>query len=263
MHSEPGRRIRLDDAAAGFVNGPGHSRDDEFDARHVEAYDPSGAARSHGVVGVDVVRAVHGGSAGREVRRVAQIDYFAERRHALRRQPRSGEHAEHVVVELGSRHEILVAVAATWILVQGLDQSRNGAVAVASDMRRHALGHRDQFAVHDRDAMVASLEVLLDDHLPAVAHRLHKGLFDRYRLGEIDRHAAAVIAVERLHHHRVSDALRRTNRILDSAHHVAPRHRQPGIRQKSLGQILVVDGWHRQHPRPLAERASAAEDAKG
>ena len=68
-------------------------------------------------------------------------------------------------------------------------------LAVADDVAGHALGRRDQLAVDHQQAVVVAAEEGLDDHRARMlARRLERGAH-LVVVGEVDRDAAAVVAV--------------------------------------------------------------------
>ena len=103
-------------------------------------------------------------------------------------------------------------------LVHLVDQLLDRVLAVADDVARHALGDRDQLAVDHQHAVVVAGDEALDDDAPAVLPGDVEG--GAHLLGgrEVDRDAAAVVGVERLHHHRVADPLRRGHRVVGALH---------------------------------------------
>ncbi len=125
-------------------------------------------------------------------------------------------------------------------------------------MGRHPLGDRDHPAVDDQAAVVLAGHERLHDDPPASGLVLR----DRERLAhgvlvlEVEAHATAVVAVERLHHDREADPLRHRDGLVGAAHGVLLGDRQPGGTEQPGGEVLVggdVDrdrGGLRRHRRP-------------
>ena len=59
--------------------------------------------------------------------------------------------------------------------------------------------------------------------------------------GEIESNTAALIAVERLHHHRQADFEGGFPRILGRANGAAFGHREPHFAEQAAGEIFVLD----------------------
>ena len=113
-------------------------------------------------------------------------------------------------------------------------------------MRGHPLSHRDHFAAdHQYPVVVAWIEAL-HDHAPAVRRRQPVGAAHLLVGLQVDADAAAVIAVQRLDHHRPAQPPRLAHRVLGVAHHRAARHRQPRLVEQLLGQVLLPRRLHRQ-----------------
>src|SRR6266511_1167712 len=102
-------------------------------------------------------------------------------------------------------------------------------VAVAGDVGRHPLGDRDHLPADDQHPIVVAVDMALDHH-PAAA-RLGLGRGERggdLLVGaQVELHAAAVVAVQRLDHHR-----------------------QAGLGQQPVGLHLVAGQVDRQQAGP-------------
>ena len=141
-----------------------------------------------------------------------------------------------------------MADTAAGIGVGDVDQLADGVLAVADDVRRHPLGDGDDLVVDDQDAVVlagdeASRRRPSRSRLSRVRDR--EELAHLVFVGEVDADAAAVVAVERLEHHRVADPPRRRDRFVGVADDQAARHGNADLVQQAVGQLLVagdVDG---------------------
>ena len=133
--------------------------------------------------------------------------------------------------------------AAARILVDDVDQLGDRMPAVADHVPRHALGDRHQFVVDHQHAMVHSLDKALDQNAAptgALQGRSERRC-DLVAVDQVDRHPAAMIGVQRLDHHRVSDPVGRAHRLTLRSDHPLLRHRQPQVAQKVV-RILLVTG---------------------
>ena len=128
------------------------------------------------------------------------------------RQADALEHLPRLCIELQARQHLLVADAAARILVDDLDELRDGVLAVADDMARRAPGRGDQFAIDDQQAMIVALEESLDDDRARMLARDREALRDFFVGGEADRDAAAMVAVVGFGHDREADAAARRAR---------------------------------------------------
>jgi len=132
-----------------------------------------------------------------------------------------------------------VAHAAPRIGVDEVDQLGDGVDAVAHHVPGHPLRHRHHPAVDDQDAVVVPFQARLDEHAARNLGSFFKRLAHLLRGLEPDGHRPAVVAVARLHHHRIADALRLLHRLLRVVDHRLPRHRQSEVVEDLAGQLLV------------------------
>jgi hypothetical protein len=129
------------------------------------------------------------------------------------------------------------------ILVHLFDQLADGGDAVARHLRGDTLGDGHHLAVHDEDPVVVAGEELLDDHVAAVlrlALRLAEAEAELLLILDADGDAAAVIAVERLHHQRVAQPPRLAHRIVLAPHDDAARDGDSALVEQLLGEVLVA-----------------------
>ena len=215
VHSEAWRRIDLDDRAALLAHGHGDVGRDEVDAGDVEADDARRRLGDLDVVRVRLVRAIDRRAAGRHV---------ARRREHARAVPLGGTLSSSIALlaqqllgarrDADPRQDLLVADAAPRIRVLDIDQLAHRVLAVADDARRHALGHGGELAADDQDAVVVAGDERLDDDIAvaALVVRGREGTAHVVLVAQIERHAAAVVAVERLDHARIADLRRGLDR---------------------------------------------------
>gem|GEM_PF-7088930 len=253
VHAEARGGVHLDDSAARLAHRSPDVGRDEVDAADVEPDDHRRAPRDQRVLRVDLVGPVDGGATGRQVGGRSQIDGFARRRHGLGRAARPADELGDELVDPNLGHHLLVALAAAGVLVHRGHELGDGAGAVADDVRGHAFGDGDQPPVHHEDAVVVALEMLLDEHAAAVLRRLVERPAHLLVRRQPDAHAAAVVAVERLDHHRKAQPLRLARGVVGAAHDRAARHRHARVREKALGEVLVARGLDRDERRPARD----------
>ena len=254
MHAEARRRVDLADAAADILVGLGDVGREEIDAADVQ---PDGADRAHrhlAVVGVDDVGHVDGRAAGREIGGGAQVHDLAHFGHGVLGVALLVEHALGLLVELEPGEHLLVAHAAPRVLVHDLDQLLDGALAVADDMARHALGGRDQLAIDHQEAVVEALQEALDQDGPAVLAGRDERRLDLVLVHQPDGDTAAMVGVERLDHDRKADAARGRGRFLGVVDHALLGHRQAEIAQEADGLLLVRGELDRDVRRGTGDR---------
>jgi hypothetical protein len=113
---------------------------------------------------MDDVGDVGGGAAGGKIGGGAQVDHLIRGGHRIGRDAGARHHHLGLRVEHQPRQHLLVADAATRILVHDLDQLSDGVHAIAHHVPGRAARGRDQFAVHHQQAVVVALQVGLNDH---------------------------------------------------------------------------------------------------
>ena len=239
VHAEAGRGVDLDDRSSYFPITAGDVRRDEVDAADVEADRLDSPLGHHPVVLVDGVGPVGRGAAGRQVAGQAQVENLSFRQHGVEGHPLLGEQAPRLLVHHDAGQHLLVADAAPGVAVDLLDQLGDGAPAVPHHVAGDALGHGGHAAVDHQDAVVVAGLVALDDHPRADPPRLLVGLPHLLGGPEVDRHRLAVMAVERLDHHREAEPLGLLRRLLRVADDRLPRHGEPELLEDALGQPLV------------------------
>jgi hypothetical protein len=104
---------------------------------------------------------------------------------------------------------------------------------------RHPARHGHQLAGdHHHPVVVAGNEALDDDAAAVLAGHL-EGPADLLLGRDVDGDSPPVVGVERLHHHRIADPLRRRDRVVLPLHQPLTRHRQPQVGQDPIGLLLV------------------------
>ena len=144
-----------------------------------------------------------------------------------------GQHPLGLLVELEPGQHVLVAGAAPRVLVHDLDELGDRA---ARRRRPHAPASAapppDQLAVDHEEPVVVALDHALDHHARALVDRDLEGVRHLGLGRQVHRDPAAVVAVDRLHHHREADVVRRLDRVLGVAHVQLLRHRQAEVGQE-------------------------------
>ena len=247
VHPEPGRRVDLDDAAAGLADGGLDVGADEVDAGDVEPDDAGRRLGDLDVVRVGLHRPVDRGAAGRHVAGEGELDEPALLGDVVGLQALALEDLLGVGVELDPRQDLLVADASPRVRVGHVDELADGAGAVAGDAGGDPLGDRRELAADHEHPVVLAVQVGLHDDVagPALPPRLGPGGADGVLVLEVQRDAPAVVAVERLDHAREPEALCGRDGVVLGLHHLAPRNGEPGTVEESVGQLLVgrdVDG---------------------
>ncbi|MFN8591966.1 MAG: hypothetical protein U0031_10955, partial [Thermomicrobiales bacterium] len=247
VHAEAGTGVDLDDRAALLAHRARDVRGDEVDAGDIEPDHHRRLPRDFDVVGVNVVGAVDRGAAGAHVPGQFELNEASFLRNIVLGEMLAREDLDRLVVDRDASEDLFVPDAAAGILVGDVDQLADGVLAVTHDVRGHPFRDRDHLVVDDQDAVVLAGDEGFDHHLPAAAlpFRDRESLAHGRFVGEIDHHAAAMIAVERLEHHRIAQAAGGVDGIVRGAHHHRPRHRNADLLQQAVGQFLVagdIDG---------------------
>ncbi len=132
------------------------------------------------------------------------------------------------------------------ILVHDINQFRDGMRAITHHIARHPLGHRDQLAVNDQHAVIKAGDEAFHQYGAASGMFLGFGKpgFDLVVCVEVDRHATPVIGIQRLDHHRMTDACRRPRGLARIIDHALLGDRQTEIAQQIMRVFLVAGDFH-------------------
>ena len=194
---------------------------------------------------VDDVGDVRGRPARRKVRSLPQEDHLALVRHRVEGHASFGQDFPLAVAHLDPGEHVLMADAAPGVLVHHVDQVADRRPPVAHDVGRKAPGCGAELAVNHEQAMVRPRDHLLDEHAASLRRGDREGGFDLLGRLEVHRHAAAVVAVRRLHDDRPADLLRRADGIIRVPRIGLLRHGQAEVAEKRQRGLLVlgeVDG---------------------
>src|SRR5262249_13178003 len=240
VHAEPGCSIHLADAAANRAIALGDVLREKIDAADVE---PDRAHRALGhltVVGVNDVSDVGRSAARRQVGSGAQVHGATPLRHRVRGEPGTLEHLVGLGMGPEPRQPLLVPDAGARVLVDDVDELRDGVLAIADHVSRRAPRSCHQLAVHHEQPMVFTLEEALDHHRARVLARHVVAVRHLLLGGEADRDAAAVVAVVGLRHYRKADAPRSPHRLRLALYQVLLWHWQPEAGEDLVCFLLVA-----------------------
>jgi hypothetical protein len=238
MRQQARAGIDLDDGAALRRQRPPDVLGHHVDAGNVQPHRAHRQFDHPRHLGVDLVGAVDGDIA-------VALDQHAAAggRHRLGRQTLALEvGADHaVVLRAQARQRVVFGVAAARVGVDlGVDQRDHVVHAVADDGNRLAARRRLDAARHHQQPMFMSRHEALDEHLAAMAVGHRPGGLDLFARAQVQRHAAAVVAVGRFHDHRQSDVLGRGPGLGRAGGTLALGHRHADLGQQALGQVLVA-----------------------
>ena len=243
MHAQARRRVEFDDAAVLLFQRMLHRLAHHIDAADVHPDHARGGDHAGGHLGVHFVGDIGGGAAGREVGVVAQHHPPALLGNRVGFEPLGVQPCNGNVVKADPRERGGMAGAATRIGVDLVDQLAHRVHAVTHHQRGLAAGGGHQAIAHHQQPVVVARQVLLDHHR-AVAFGAGIGRLEGFLVGDVDRHAFALVAILRLDHHRQADGLGRLPACFGVLDRQAPGHRHAGGVQQSFGQVLVLgDGF--------------------
>ena len=164
VHAETGTGIDFDDRAARLADRFRDIRNDEVDAGDVEPDHHGRLAGDLLVVGMNVVGSVDRGAAGAHVAGALEWHDLSLLGDIGEREAVPLQRFHRLTVDRDAGEDLLVTDAAPRIAVRDVDQLLDRVLAIADDMRRNALGHRDDLVVDDQDAVVEPFDEALDHH---------------------------------------------------------------------------------------------------
>ena len=238
VHQQPRPGVHFDHRAALRVQGLGDVLGHHVDAGHVEADGARGQRHHMRHLGVDQLGAVD-----RDVAVALDQHPLARWRHAVGR--------EALALQVEQDHAVLAWVEAVERVVFGqaaarvvvdlrIDQLGHVQLAIAHHPGRLAARGGDQLAADHQHAVLVAADVALDDHLAAMAVGHRPGGLDLGLRAQVERDAAAVVAVGRLDHHRQADVLRRVPGLGRAGDDLAFGHRHADRLEQALGQIFFA-----------------------
>ena len=241
VHPEPWSGVDLHDPAAHLADRLADVGAQEVDPRDVQAHHPRRELRDLRVLRVDLLGAVDADPARAHVAGALEVDPLSARRDIGHGESLLAEVRRRLRIDLDPRQHFFVTDAAAWIRVGGLDQLADGVLAIALDVGGHALRDGPQLTADDQAPIVVALQEALHHHAAVAAlcprsgvPRSHRGL-----VREVEHHPAPMVAVNRLHRHRVADAGRRSGSLILAAHHLGARDGDAGRLQQAIGELLV------------------------
>ena len=248
VHAEARRRVDLNDPAAGLAHRDADIGADEVDARDVQPHHAGRQLGDVSVLRVDLLGPVDADAAGAHVAGALEEDARLGRRDAIHLESLLAGVARRLVVDRDAGEHLLMTDPAARIGVGLLHQLGEGVAAISVHVRRHAFRDRPHDPADHQAAVVVADQEALHHHAAVARLRPGNGVrgLHRGRIGQVEHHAAAVVAVQRLDHHREVDSPRCGDRLLDVAHHVRPRHRNAGPSEQRVGQLLVRRDVHAQ-----------------
>ena len=243
VHAQARGGVDLHHPAALLFQRLHHVLRHHVDAADVQAHH---AGRGHGAgghIGVDVVGDVGGGAAGGQVGVVAQGDASTLLRHILSGQSLQRQAGQGNLVDADAGQGRSVPVTAPRVGIDLAHQLLDAVHAVADHMRRIAPGGGHQAVAHHQHAVVLTGQEALN-HRRADLGGHPVGHLQVLAALDVDGHALALVAVQRLDHHRQAELLGRRPGFFQAVHRAAQRHRHPGGLQQILGEVLVLrDGF--------------------
>ena len=229
-------------------------RRQEVHTANVQADRLDGAHRHLRVVRMHDVGHVRRRATRRQIRREPEVDLLSCGRDRVARVAQLREQPERLRVELDLRQHLLVPDAAPRIAVDDRNELVDRVRAVADHLAGFAFRHRHELAIHHEHAMIVAGDVALDDHALRVRLREREAGPHLVRGGEGDGHAASMIAVVRLRHHRIPDPLGRRHRAIRRLHEPLLRDRQAEAREDPVRLLLVARQFHGHVRRAAGDR---------
>jgi hypothetical protein len=256
VHPEPRSRVDLDDRAPRLADGDGDVGADEVDAGDVE---PDHARRHLGdldVVGMGLLGPVDRRSPGRHVPGQRELDGRPGRRHRLHLEALLADELDGRLGDGDLGEDLLVTDAAARIRVRDLHQLAHRVRAVAGHGGRDALGDRRDLPADDEAAIVAAVDVRLDDDLarPRLAPGVRECAPNIVLRAEIEMDAPAVVAVERLDDARVAELPGGADGCVLVVDDLRARDGQAGRVEQPVREVLVARDVDRDAGRPRCHR---------
>ena len=123
--------------------------------------------------------------------------------------------------------------------IDDVDQLTHRVLAVADDLGRITAGGRHQPVTDDQHAEVAAGQEFLDHRLAILGgHAVAQ--FQMLTVDDVDRHALALVAIQRLDHHGQPQLHGRGPGVFGAGDRASPGHGHASGAQQRLGQVLVL-----------------------
>ena len=232
--------IDFDDGAALLLEWTRDVFAHEVDAGDVQAHDARGQPGHVRDFRMDLVGDVVGHVA-------VQLDqhFLAGLRHRIRREALAFQVQLDFIAfgrHDGAEREFFGIAAARIDVDLAVAQLRDGGLSVADDPQRFAFRGRDDFRADDEQAVFVAGDEALDEDGAGIAFLGGDGVGGMHvRLRhQVQRHAAAMVAVDGLDGDGQADVLRFFPRRCRAAYHGAFRHRHAARGEQGLGEVLVA-----------------------
>ncbi len=197
------------------------------------------------------------GASGVQIRRLAHRQTVARREHIIKSIAMRGKGALRLTVE---RYPAFAPGCGGAPATLALDQIPDRMMPVADNSCRLANRGRDDLAGNDDDAKIGTGDELLDEHFVADLPGRGDGARDFIFRGQIDEHAATLLAPRRFDDDpTVAFQKRRGLRRRRQAKLLG--HAQPGLRDNAARQCLVVATGHRHRAGHFRQRFAACDRA--
>ena len=240
VRQQAGAGIDFDDGAALLCQRTRDVGGDQVDAGDIEADDPGGEQGRMHDGRMHVVRDVDGHVAVRLDQHFLAGLRHGQGGHALALQFQH-DFARFVRLD-GAQWEIFAFAAARVGIDLRVDQFQHGGDAVAVDPQGFALGGRDQLVADDEQAVFVARDEAFHQHSRAVALACCQ-LIGRFHVAfrhQVERNAAAMVAVIRFHDDRHADVLCFFPGRFGAAHQAAFRDAHAARFEQEFGQVLVA-----------------------
>jgi hypothetical protein len=225
VHAESRRGIHLADGAADFLVRLGDIGAEEVDSAHIETDGLNRAHRHLDVVGVDLIGHIGGGAPSGEIAGGAEKHSLTVGRNRLPGIALVGQQSLGLMIEGQTGQHLLMPDASAGVPVDLVHQLFDGVYPVAHDVSGHPECHGHQLAIDHQHPVVIAGDEALDDDASAVLAGDIEGVSYLFGCREMNRDAAAVIGIERLHHDRVADPFGGGHGVVRGLNQALLRHR--------------------------------------
>ena len=240
MHAQARCGIHFNDTAILNFEGTQHRLTHHVHATDIEADHLGSGDGAGGHFRMDVICHIGGGAAGGQVGVVPQDNAGALGGHAVSVIALLFEAGQchFVKANLGERRRM--AFATTRVCIDNLHQLFDGVLAIAGDERGLAASGGDQFVTHHQQAVVAAGQVAFHHHFGSVEVCILKSSAHVGFRGDVHRHAAPLVAIAWLDHHRTTNFLCGQPGVLGTVDRSAQGHGNASGMQELLGQVFVL-----------------------
>jgi len=247
VHAESRRGVHLDDAPTRF---PDRLRDigtNQIDACDIEPDHERSLPDDGGVVGMNVIGAIDGGTAGADIAGLLELHDGSIGRNRGERESFEFKQVLGLMVDRDTGERFFVSDTAAGIGIGDLDQFAHSVCAISDYPRRYSFRHRHNRAIDHQHPVIFSFEMPLNHNFPrpAFTHSQGKGIPDGIGRAEPGRYPASMIAIQRLNDDGKSDTRRCSQCIVERRDDVPLRRWQPDISQQAVGEPFVTGDINR------------------